>query len=322
MKATAIAHPMQGLIKYHGLRNEKLRIPFHDSISVNIDKLWTKTTVEFGDYEQDKININETEIYGLAKQRAIEVLNIIRKLSGIKLHAKIKSIDNISQFNAKGLGSSSSGGAALAAAAFKAARLDKEFGWDLKLISTIARRLAGSACRSVIGEYSRWNSGTNNEDSYAYKIAKRKNLDISILIVPLYTKYVTDRAHKEVLTSSFFNTRIENINERIKDMENAIKNGDLNKVGKLSELDSLELHSVTMTGKNRHILFTPESIKVIKEVQKLREERIPAYFSMQTGPSVFIDTYHEYSEEIEDRIKKMSLPVIKSKVGEGVKIIS
>ena len=95
MKATAIAHPMQGLIKYHGLRNEKLRIPFHDSISVNIDKLWTKTTVEFGDYEQDKININETEIYGLAKQRAIEVLNIIRKLSGIKLHAKIKSIDNI-----------------------------------------------------------------------------------------------------------------------------------------------------------------------------------------------------------------------------------
>ena len=139
--------------------------------------------------------------------------------------------------------------------------------------------------------------------------------------MPLYTKYVTDRAHKEVLTSSFFNTRIENINERIKDMENAIKNGDLNKVGKLSELDSLELHSVTMTGKNRHILFTPESIKVIKEVQKLREERIPAYFSMQTGPSVFIDTYHEYSEEIEDRIKKMSLPVIKSKVGEGVKII-
>ena len=39
MKATAIAHPMQGLIKYHGLRNEKLRIPFHDSISVNVDEL-------------------------------------------------------------------------------------------------------------------------------------------------------------------------------------------------------------------------------------------------------------------------------------------
>ena len=41
---------------------------------------------------------------------------------------------------------------------------------------------------------------------------------------------MTDRAHKEVLTSSFFNTRIKNIDGRIKDMENAIKNGDLNKV--------------------------------------------------------------------------------------------
>ncbi|HEV8594745.1 MAG TPA: diphosphomevalonate decarboxylase, partial [Thermoplasmata archaeon] len=31
-KATAIAHPIQGLIKYHGLVDERLRLPFHDSI--------------------------------------------------------------------------------------------------------------------------------------------------------------------------------------------------------------------------------------------------------------------------------------------------
>ena len=50
-KATAIAHTMQGLLKYHGLKNHELRIPFHDSISVNLDALYTKTTVEFGNYE-------------------------------------------------------------------------------------------------------------------------------------------------------------------------------------------------------------------------------------------------------------------------------
>src|SRR5690606_27672074 len=33
-KASAIAHPIQGLVKYHGLRDESLRLPFHDSISV------------------------------------------------------------------------------------------------------------------------------------------------------------------------------------------------------------------------------------------------------------------------------------------------
>ena len=212
MKATAIAHPMQGLIKYHGLRNEKLRIPFHDSISVNVDELWTKTTVEFGDYKQDRISINKKEIYGLAKQRAIEVLNIVRKLSGVNLHAKIESIDNISQFNAKGLGSSSSGGAALAAAAFKAARLDKEFGWDLKLISTIARRLAGSACRSVTGEYSRWYSGNDDETSYAEKISTKSDLDLRMIAIPFPSDYPTESAHKEVLTSNFFDARIKSAN--------------------------------------------------------------------------------------------------------------
>src|SRR5207244_2584247 len=34
MKATAVAHPIQGLIKYHGLADPVLRLPFHDSISV------------------------------------------------------------------------------------------------------------------------------------------------------------------------------------------------------------------------------------------------------------------------------------------------
>ncbi|MFB0567331.1 MAG: diphosphomevalonate decarboxylase, partial [Candidatus Bathyarchaeia archaeon] len=33
MKATAIAHPIQGLIKYHGLKKPKQRIPYHNSIS-------------------------------------------------------------------------------------------------------------------------------------------------------------------------------------------------------------------------------------------------------------------------------------------------
>ena len=56
-KVTAIAHPMEGLIKYHGLRDHELRIPFHDSISVNIEALNTKTTVEFGEFDEDSFVI-------------------------------------------------------------------------------------------------------------------------------------------------------------------------------------------------------------------------------------------------------------------------
>lgn len=45
-KATAIAHPIQGLIKYHGLKNTELRLPFHDSISVCTAPFETRTTLE------------------------------------------------------------------------------------------------------------------------------------------------------------------------------------------------------------------------------------------------------------------------------------
>ena len=47
MKATAKAHPIQGLIKYHGMRDEELRLPYHDSISVCTAPSHTKTTAEF-----------------------------------------------------------------------------------------------------------------------------------------------------------------------------------------------------------------------------------------------------------------------------------
>jgi phosphomevalonate decarboxylase len=55
MKATAIAHPIQGLVKYHGLKDAKLRIPFHDSISVCMQALCTTTTVESSLYPLGRI---------------------------------------------------------------------------------------------------------------------------------------------------------------------------------------------------------------------------------------------------------------------------
>ncbi|MFC1786694.1 hypothetical protein ACFLY8_01490 [Halobacteriota archaeon] len=49
---TSIVHPMQDLLKYHGLIYLEPKIPFNDSISVNIGALLTRTKVEFGDFGQ------------------------------------------------------------------------------------------------------------------------------------------------------------------------------------------------------------------------------------------------------------------------------
>ena len=321
-KATARAHPMEGLVKYHGLKNWSLRIPYHDSISVNLDALWTETEVEFGEYRRDSVLIDGVAASNHALQRCQLILNFIRRLGKIDLKARVSSKNNLGTRSAKGLGFSSSGGAALATAAFKASGLDKKFGWDLKLISRIARRLAGSACRSVVGEYAKWYAGTGDEDSCGAKIASRKDLDISIIAVPLSSRIRTEEAHREVETSPFFDARLVSAQKRVGAMERAIKAGDLARVGEMAEADSFELHSVTMTGRKRMLIYRPESIRVLNEVTRMRRENIPVYFSMQTGPSVFVNTYPEYAEDVRHRIEERGVTTILSGIGEGARIIN
>ena len=79
MKVTAIAHPIQGLIKYHGLKDPALRIPFHDSISVCADALETVTTVHFDkNLSDDLVVINDQRVTGADLER---IMAIVRRLA-------------------------------------------------------------------------------------------------------------------------------------------------------------------------------------------------------------------------------------------------
>ena len=83
MKATAIAHPIQGLIKYHGLKDARLRIPFHDSISVCVGALHTTTTVEATEaLNEDLVMINGKKAVGTGLERVAVVLNKLRRMTG------------------------------------------------------------------------------------------------------------------------------------------------------------------------------------------------------------------------------------------------
>jgi mevalonate pyrophosphate decarboxylase len=100
-------------------------------------------------------------------------------------------------------------------------------------------------------------------------------------------------------------------------MRSAIKKGDLPKIGMLAEHDSLSLHAVTMTGTTRLFLITPDTIRIIERVVDLREKQgIPVWFSLDTGPSVWMNTNTESVDRIADDIRQTSgLTVLKSTVG-------
>ncbi len=102
----------------------------------------------------------------------------------------------------------------------------------------------------------------------------------------------------------------------IKTMKTAVKTGDVATIGRLAEEDSLNLHAITMTGKAHMVLWEPETIRTIKEVQRMQKEGTPAWYSIDTGPSVFVNTFTDHVETAAARLRGLGYSnVITSKIG-------
>jgi phosphomevalonate decarboxylase len=302
MKATAVAHPIQGLIKYHGLKDPKRRIPFHDSISVCIEALTTTTTVETDQsLTEDLIKINGKKPTGTDFERVEAVLTPLRRMARFKGHFRVASRNSIT--SGKGLGFSASAFAALGKAAQRALNLKID---DVSL-SELVRLGAGSSTRSLAGGFAIWYANKNGK-SYAERIrATDAEANLSMVIIPVPSTAKTDEAHLEVLSSPLFKARLKHVNQMIEQMKEAVTTGNIATLGKLAEEDTLNLHASTMTGKTRMVLWEPETLRVMKEVQKMRSEGLSAWYSMDTGPSVFINTLKDQAEKVARRIRNLDL---------------
>jgi phosphomevalonate decarboxylase len=313
MKGSAVAHPIQGLIKYHGLKDEKLRIPFHDSISVATSPTSSHTTIEFGSFKRDSASIDGKPIHGRELERVVSVVDEVRKRAGMRKRLRMASRNNFP--SNVGLGASASGFAALAVAACEAADLKL----SLEQISVIARRGAGSATRSVTGAFSRWKAGFEDEESYSYQI-ESEDLQMGIVVALIPAFKFTENAHRAVLTSPFFHSRLAFVHGALAEMESAIRRHNIEKIGLLAERDSLILHGITMTSLDEMMLWRPDTVKVILEVRGMRAEGIPAYFSIDTGATVYVNTRPKHVPEVEKRLKKLGMKTITCHVGGGARV--
>lgn len=309
------ANTMQALVKYHGLKDWKLRIPYHDSISVNTTALGSEVLVKEAAQRRGELLVD-----GKRNEDALRrIQNVAERLTGKtfeELGLRLES-GNFPRLDAKGLGFSSSAGAAVTLAIFHAVSKENP---DYTELSRVARLFAGSASRTVVGGYSRLYAGKGYEDTYAEKFADESELPLRMVIVPLTSPVRTEDAHREVESSPFFKSRIESASKRCDAMEKAIMGGDLKRLGELAEQDTLELHGVTMTGANRLLIMSPDTIRVITRVRELRSNSVEAYFSMQTGPSVFINTNEEDEGKVKAAISRMGYRTVTSGVGREARI--
>jgi phosphomevalonate decarboxylase len=308
VKASAVAHPIQGLIKYHGLADPVLRLPFHDSISVCTAPLTTHTTVEFGDFSSDLASIDGRPVSAHDMERIRSVVDAVRARASLSDRFRMESVNDFP--SNVGLGASASGFAALALAASKAAGLDL----PLQDVSRVARRGAGSAARSVTGGFSKWRMGLTDEDSFSEQLAGEDlRMAMTVALVPTFKQ--TEDAHREALTSPFFHARLAEMPRLIAEMELAIRRRDIGAICALAERDTLMLHGITMTGVGEMVLWQPETLRVILAVRRMREAGVPIFFSIDTGATVYVNTTPEHADGAQRAIEELGIRAIPCTVG-------
>ncbi len=317
MKATAQAYAIQGLIKYHGLKDQKLRIPYHDSISVCMKSLATVTTVSFDrELRRDVVRIDGRTPPTGDLRRISAVLNPLRQTAGkTRVSARVESRNP--ELDGKGLGFSASGFAALGVSASKALGLQI----SNRDLSQVVRLGAGSAARSLVGGFSIWYANRNGL-SYAEQLAGPDSVRLRTIIAPLRSSVKTDSVHVDSVASPLYRARLGYLKTRLREMRRAIAHRDVPKISRLAEQDTLSLHAVTMTGPRGMVLFSPASIAIIDEVKRLRDEdSVPVWFSLDTGPSVFINTLPEEVARVRKSIGAVAGQLLVSSPGGPAKLL-
>lgn len=315
--AAARAHPMQGVLKYHGMTDWDWRIAYLPSISVCNDAGYSLTLVAFDpELLEDDVTIGGKRALDRDHERVVQSLDAVRRLARMTTRARVVSHNVVrASTTGKGLGSSASASAALALAAVSAA-FGPELAANTRFVSALSRLLAGSGCRSATGGVSLWFSypGIDHEDSFAVRLDDAGQLDqMRLVTVPINSRVglKTEEAHRDAPASSLFRSWMLSRSGEIVQCIDAIRQGDWLPIGRWSEVDSMRLHGVTMSGsmENKIVGWEPENIHLFRMCNDLRTAGVPVYCSTDTGPTCVFLTHQDHVARVVDAIKRLDLGV-------------
>ena len=284
--AAAAAHPNIAFIKYWGNKDDSLRIPANSSLSMNLDGLETRTTVQFDtDLDGDQLILNGQPAGEEALIRVSAALDRIRKLADVGTSALVRSENTFPA--GTGIASSASAFAALALAGATALGLclsEQE-------LSQLARTGSGSASRSIPGGFVEWKAGRDHQSSYAASIAPPEHWDLVdyILLVSSAHKSVgSTRGHQLAGSSPLQTARVADADRRLDLCRKALLEKDFPAFTEVVEQDSNLMHSVMMTSTPPLYYWEPKTIEVMSAVRTWREEGLQACSTIDAGPNVHV----------------------------------
>jgi diphosphomevalonate decarboxylase len=302
MKATAVAHPNIAFVKYWGHADAALHLPANPSISVTLDCLHTRTTVEFGEGRSaDEVMIDGTAASPAARTRVSDHLDRVRALAGSALRASVHSESNFPA--GAGLASSASAFAALTLAS--AAALGLEL--STNQLATLARLGSGSACRSVPAGFVEWTIGPDRS-SAVRSIASPDHWALCdcIAVVSTRQKRVSSiSGHRAAPSSPLYAARVQDATLQVPACRRAIEGRDLPHLGQIMERDAVMMHAVAMTSDPPIYYWAAETMRVVRAVVDWRAGGLPVYYTIDAGPNVHCLCEAAHREEVERRLRAL-----------------
>jgi diphosphomevalonate decarboxylase len=301
--ATAQAFSNIAFIKYWGNRDDTSRLPSNGSISMNLDGLFTRTTVTFSaSFETDSLRIGNRPVSGLGLERVSIFLDLVRDLAGTNLRAEVVSDNNFP--SGAGIASSAAAFAALAVAASHAAGIIL----TQRELSRLARRGSGSASRSIPGGFVELQAGATDEDSYSFSVAPPEHWELAdcVTIVSAgHKKTGSTEGHALAGTSPLQAARVADAPRRLDLCRRAILERDFEAFASIVELDSDMMHAVMMTSTPGLFYWQPASIAVMGAVREWRAKGLPVCYTVDAGPNIHVICPCEYIGETEKNLREL-----------------
>jgi len=325
LRATSIAHPNIALAKYWGKQTFGHNLPAVPSVSVTLEGMATRTTVEFDrGLARDELVLGGEAAPEGARVRAAGMLDRVRARAGGELgFARVTSANDFP--TSSGLASSASAFAALACAALAAAGVEA----DAAEVSDLARKTSVSAARSAFGGYVELPLGREGDE----RLPARPIAPGSVLPLVVLVGVVTERAKDvpstegmahTVRTSPYYPAWVASSPALAARVSRAILAGDFSALGVAAEESALLMHASALGATPGILYFQPATVALIGAVRAMRARGLEAYFTIDAGPHVKVLARPDEAERVAAELAAAPgvLRVLRARAGEGARVVA
>lgn len=325
-KTTVEAPANIAFVKYWGARDLDRAVPWTGSLSMTLRRCCSVCTVEITELDEDLVQLvnrnGECVDPGVGFVSRVRAhLATLRRRLGTSGHFRVATRNNFP--SAAGIASSASGFAALTMATVTATgrHLDPS---ELSILARMSG--SGSAARSVLGGFVEWPEDISDPHGPARQVATADHWPLCdvIAVTDQGEKAVPSRqGHRRAPTSPHFAARLSLVPGRLEQTRLAIRERDLEGLGRVIESEALDLHYIAMSSQPPIYYWNGGTIDVLRAVQELRMAGCPVFWTMDAGANVHLICPQSERETVVQEVEALESvkQVIRDEVGPGPRLL-